>query len=81
MWHRALVLFDKLPVENFQYRGQTPGLPHLSMHWGIQGCAGRTDSAADTSPTMYQDFLNVARERLQHWSSWPEIMMNLPTRT
>ena len=63
---------DKLPVENFQYRGQT-GSPHLSIALANSGYVQvELIQQRDTSPTMYQDFLNAGNEGLQHWSSWPE---------
>jgi|TARA_B100000315_G_C14309260_1_gene465540 hypothetical protein len=63
---------DKLVVQDFTYKGQ-PSDPHISIALANSGDMQlELIQQRDTSPTLYQDFLNAGNEGLQHFSTWPE---------
>ena len=63
---------EKLPVTEFDYRGQRFAGIHISVALANSGDVQlELIQQRCETPSMYRDFLAAGREGMQHWSSWP----------
>jgi len=63
---------DRLPVENFTYRGR-PSEPHVSIALANSGrIQVELIQQRNEAPSMYRDFLAASEGGLQHFCTWPE---------
>jgi hypothetical protein len=64
--------FEKVPVANFQYRGQPSG-PLLSIALANSGDLQiELIQQRNDAPSLYRDFLAAGHEGLQHLAYWTE---------
>jgi len=66
-------LAERLPLNGFWYKEQRYDDIHLTIALANSGDVQlELIQQRDDTPSLYREFLAAGRERLQHWSSWPE---------